>query len=94
MGLVRATTQVPKFSDEIVTGRATLRTITSRVRNEPVLAALQKITGKDYGYDHEAWRTWWEQAGQALALQQDRSRLKTDRSTVNQKIPKKIAQEK
>ena len=94
MGLVRATVTVPKFNGEVATGRSSIKTIVSRVRNEPVLAALQRISGKDFGYDQEAWLTWWERAGQALTLQQDRVRGRVDRSATDQKLPVKIAQER
>jgi hypothetical protein len=28
-------------------------------QNAEVLAALQKLTGEDYGYDERTWRLWW-----------------------------------
>lgn len=28
-------------------------------RNEAVLAALQRITGEDFGYDERTWHLWW-----------------------------------
>jgi hypothetical protein len=38
--------------------RADVRVATYTYRNVEVLAALEKMTGKDYGYDIGAWHTW------------------------------------
>jgi hypothetical protein len=48
-----------------------LTAVTSRVRNEPVLAALRKLTGEDHGYDVAAWRRWWDQTGRHIALERE-----------------------
>jgi len=31
------------------------------VQNQPVLDALTKLTGTDFGYDQRAWRYWYAQ---------------------------------
>lgn len=41
---------------------ATKRLVVSEVRNEPVLATLRKLTGKDFGYDKAAWQQWWDES--------------------------------
>jgi len=34
------------------------RVVPFTYRNVEVLAALQKMTGEDFGYDESAWRNW------------------------------------
>ncbi len=34
------------------------------------VTTLQTITGQRFGFDPEAWRTWWEKTGKALAQKQ------------------------
>jgi hypothetical protein len=34
-------------------------TIKGDVKNEAVLAALQKLTGEDFGFSEHDWRLWW-----------------------------------
>jgi hypothetical protein len=38
-----------------------IRIVTIQHRNAEVLAALQSLTGRDFGYDSAAWRRWWGQ---------------------------------
>jgi hypothetical protein len=38
--------------------RAEPRVVTFTFRNVEVLSALQKLTGKDFDYDVQAWRKW------------------------------------
>jgi hypothetical protein len=33
------------------------------MRHEPVLVALRQLSGRDFGYDVEAWRKWWDAEG-------------------------------
>jgi hypothetical protein len=38
----------------------TVRMVTLVYRNAEVLAALESLTGMNFGYDEAAWRRWWE----------------------------------
>lgn len=40
----------------------TLRVVTIYHRNADVLAALESLTGRGFGYDAVAWRRWWSRA--------------------------------
>lgn len=35
-------------------------TVQANLRNEEVLASLRKITAQDFGYDEDAWQTYWD----------------------------------
>jgi hypothetical protein len=34
-------------------------TVTSEMKNVPVLAALEKLTGKNLGFNERDWHLWW-----------------------------------
>jgi hypothetical protein len=34
-------------------------TVTSEMKNAPVLAALEKLTGKNLGFNEQDWHLWW-----------------------------------
>ena len=42
--------------------------------NRDALDALVKITGRDFGYDQNAWRAWYKEEGKALLDEQTRQR--------------------
>jgi hypothetical protein len=35
-------------------------TIRGDVKNEPVLKALKRLTGQDFGYNKRSWQVWWQ----------------------------------
>ena len=43
-----------------------MRSVTSLVRHEPVLLALKQMSGRDFGFDQQAWRRWWDADGRQL----------------------------
>ena len=43
-----------------------LRSVVSLYQHEPVLVALRRLTGKDYGYDQDAWWRWLLTGGAEL----------------------------
>jgi HEAT repeat protein len=52
----------PKAIDPLITG---LKENEEDVR-EAFAKALQKITEKDFGHDHEKWKKWWDQNKSAV----------------------------
>ena len=43
-----------------------MSSVTSLVRHQPVLLALKQMSGRDFGFDQQAWRSWWDVDGRQL----------------------------
>ena len=70
---------VPDWSRPVLTGvrtvrlsRPRLKAVKVKAKNEPVLAALRKLSGEDFGYDRAAWLRWWGRAGFRMARDQEK----------------------
>ena len=48
--------------------------------NRDALDALVKITGRDFGYDQNAWRAWYKEEGKAILAEQTRQRRAAGRT--------------
>ena len=66
-----------------------VKTIRSEMQNEPVLASLRHLSGKDYGFRKEAWRHWWREDGQAVAKEEERTRPRPTRDAGGEANPTK-----
>lgn len=43
-----------------------VRTVEALMQHEPVRVSLRHLTGRDFGYDQDAWRRWWDADGRQL----------------------------